>query len=310
MVDVGLVDCSEVERNPDDFNSSFHKRDEAPEQELLFDVDLDLTYFGRWMPLILQSQNVSCNDIAEFTLPKLFVHELLEISSVALIRGRLSTSHEQDLLDLLSTPWPTNNDRGWFCRLDAVSLKDGIDAEKPLRSRLDFIRALTTSYRGTSALRRFYEMGREVKVYLLPWNDTMDVDREFRVFVAPRSRAISCISQYGWSRPFPLKEGERHASVAEVVAREAIRLYEDIYPLAGEALLEQGFTFDIRLTENVADVLGMERYQGDPCQLVELNTFGLLSGCGSALFHWIRDYKTLYRYEQSQDIYVLFSYEH
>src|SRR5271154_6857542 len=109
--------------------------------------------------------------------------------------------------------------------------------------------------------------------YYLPWNDTMDVDREFRVFVAPKSRGISAISQYGWSRPFPLKDGEKHQTVAFVVSLEAIRLFRGIHPFAGEALLEQGFTFDIRLTENVACVLG-EGYKGNPCQLVELNTFG------------------------------------
>jgi len=102
---------------------------------------------------------MSLSDIAEFTLPDLFVDGLLETSSVALIRGRLSTSHEQELLDLLTISWPVYNDKGWFCRLDAVSLKDGIDAERPLRSKLDFIRGLTTLYRGTGALRRFQEMG-------------------------------------------------------------------------------------------------------------------------------------------------------
>jgi hypothetical protein len=306
---VSLVHCEEIEATPHDFNSSFHKREEAPEQDLLFDVDLDLTYFGRWMPLILRSQNVSLDDIAVFTLPKFFVHELLEISSVALIQGHLSRSHEQALLELLTTPWPEKNETGWFCRLDPVSLKDGVDADKPLRSKLDLIRVLTSSYRGTSALRRFQEMGREVKVYLLPWNHTMDVDREFRVFVAPKSRGVSAISQYGWSRPFPLKDGEKHQTVAFVVSLEAIRLFTEMYHFAGEALLEQGFTFDIRLTENVANVLGVEGYKGNPCQLVELNTFGLLSGCGSGLFHWINDYNLLYRSERLHPIEVRFSYK-
>jgi hypothetical protein len=308
MMVVSLVHYKEVEANPHDFNSSFHKREEAPEQDLLFDVDLNLTYFGRWMHPILCSQCVSLNDIAVFTLPKFFVNELLEISSGALIQGHISRSHEEELLELLTTPWPERNEKGWFCRLDPVSLKDGVDADKPLRSKLEFIRVLASSYRGTSALRRFQEMGREIKVYLLPWNDTMDVDREFRVFVAPKSRGVSAISQYGWSRPFPLKDGEKHHTVAFVVSLEAVRLYTGIYHFAGEALLEQGFTFDIRLTENVANVLG-EGYKGNPCQLIELNTFGLLSGCGSALFHWIKDYNLLYRSEQLHPIEVRFSYK-
>jgi len=44
------------------------------------------------MPLILHSQNVSIHDIAEFTLPKLFVDELLEVSSGTLIQGRLKVT--------------------------------------------------------------------------------------------------------------------------------------------------------------------------------------------------------------------------
>ena len=78
-----------------------------------------------------------------------------------------------------------------------------------------------------------------------------------------------------------------------VVSLETILLYREIRKLAGEASLEQGFTFDIILTENVANMLGAEGCEGNPCQLVELNTFGSLSGSGSAFSHWIRDYRLL-----------------
>ena len=47
MANVGLIHCTEVEMNSHRFNSSFHKREDAPEQDLLFDVDLDVTYYGR-----------------------------------------------------------------------------------------------------------------------------------------------------------------------------------------------------------------------------------------------------------------------
>ena len=74
--------------------------------------------------------------------------------------------------------------------------------------------------------------------------------------------------------------------------------------------MEQGFTFDMRLTGNVADdILAMERCERKPCQLVELNIFALLSGRGGALYHWIKDYKILYKSERRGDIDVRFSHK-
>ena|SRR5277367_495740 len=47
IVKISLVHCDEVDTNSLDFHSSFHEREEAPEQDLLFDVHLYLSYFGR-----------------------------------------------------------------------------------------------------------------------------------------------------------------------------------------------------------------------------------------------------------------------
>ena len=46
-------------------------------------------------------------------------------------------------------------------------------------------------------------------------------------------------------------------------------------------LEKEGFVFDVFDTTS-------------EMQLVEVNPFGAMSGCGSCLFHWIRDAKTLY----------------
>jgi hypothetical protein len=42
-------------------------------------------------------------------------------------------------------------------------------------------------------------------------------------------------------------------------------------------LLEQGFSFDLFYDEETGR-----------CELVELNTFGVRSACGSCLFQWVR----------------------
>ena len=83
-------------------------------------------------------------------------------------------------------------------------------------------------------------------------------------------------------------------------------MYSEIYNLAHQALVEQGFTFDIRLTGNVVNFYGVAGYEGKPCQLVEVNTFGLFTGSRSALVHRIKDYDLLYGSEQLREIEVRF----
>jgi len=50
-----------------------------------------------------------------------------------------------------------------------------------------------------------------------------------------------------------------------------------------ELMLKQGFTFDF--------LWDGER---ERCELIELNSFGTRSGCGTCLFHWLRDGAVLY----------------
>jgi hypothetical protein len=54
-----------------------------------------------------------------------------------------------------------------------------------------------------------------------------------------------------------------------------------------ESLNKEGFVFDVYVhREGDADM--------DEVQLLELNPFGLASGCGSCLFNWVTDAETLY----------------
>ncbi|KAK3302797.1 uncharacterized protein B0T15DRAFT_562857 [Chaetomium strumarium] len=54
-------------------------------------------------------------------------------------------------------------------------------------------------------------------------------------------------------------------------------------------LLEQGFFFDLFYDEET-----------DACSLVELNTFGVRSACGSCLFQWVEGREVLYGEEEAQ----------
>ena len=55
-----------------------------------------------------------------------------------------------------------------------------------------------------------------------------------------------------------------------------------------DLLLKHGFSFDVAL----------ERHGS--VQLVEINPFGALSGCGACLFNWVRDGRMLYGLEEAQ----------
>jgi hypothetical protein len=57
-----------------------------------------------------------------------------------------------------------------------------------------------------------------------------------------------------------------------------------------EKLRTEGFTFDI-----------LDASNGD-IQLVEVNPFGAMSGCGPSLFHWTRDARVIYGVEEDAEI--------
>ena len=57
-----------------------------------------------------------------------------------------------------------------------------------------------------------------------------------------------------------------------------------------QRLRTEGFVFDI-----------FEAANGDT-QLLEINPFGAISGCGSCLFHWIEDAPLLYGAQENVEI--------
>jgi hypothetical protein len=75
-------------------------------------------------------------------------------------------------------------------------------------------------------------------------------------------------------------EGLRRLILEEVTESERV---ED------KLLLEQGFSFDLFYEEETGR-----------CELVELNTFGVRSACGSCLFQWVDDRKVLYGEKEAE----------
>jgi hypothetical protein len=155
----------------------------------------------------------------------------------------------------------------------------------------------------------------------------MDTSREFRVFCPPvwspsalsdkykhrhRGEAtqiqrndgqplgrITVISQYRWHAPY---HGQSLAAVeadAEKVLTAATSIHARILSHAAtstdsrdilQRLRTEGFVFDV-----------FEAANGE-MQLLEINPFGAMSGCGSCLFHWMADAELLYGAQQEVQV--------
>jgi hypothetical protein len=146
----------------------------------------------------------------------------------------------------------------------------------------------------------------QLNLVLNPWNDEMDTASEFRVFVPPPAARgitnahtgalrVSGVSQYKWhdvlSLPFEMSVEEvveRVSSGAKgMLARIAEYISAELEADIVDLLLRYGFSFDVALRED------------GNVQLVEINPFGAMSGCGACLFNWVIDGRMLYGLEES-----------
>ncbi|KAJ7104666.1 hypothetical protein C8R44DRAFT_807665 [Mycena epipterygia] len=155
---------------------------------------------------------------------------------------------------------------------------------------------LATSQRSHNSLSDALALDSPIHIYFMPWDETMDTRREYRVFCAPtseynpRPNRVTPISQYSWHKPSLLAELPR-----EQIEAEMNHLLEGIERIHGEiiaysvkngtkeSLDKEGFVFDVYVHTGIGEV-----------QLLELNPFGITSGCGSCLFNWETDAETLY----------------
>jgi hypothetical protein len=201
----------------------------------------------------------------------------------------------------------------WFLHLDQMSPKDPSHGGKlPSATFEEVLIKICTSMRAYGCLQREFEdattQGRkmEIKLVLNPWDEGMDPGKEFRIFLPPPAAAgkastsqnllISGISQYRWcivfDAPWDLSHEQTVAKVeigTETVLKDIVAYTEK--ELSGEImdlLLKYGFSFDVALQKDGS------------VQLVEINPFGALSGCGACLFNWVLYGKVLYGLEEPQ----------
>jgi hypothetical protein len=267
-----------------------------------------------WHPLVATSQ--SLKSYHTIHLPSFLYEDLLRCHSSWIATGRITPSLLTDVIDTLKNI-PSgkhlssllNGTKKWFIRLDQMSPKDSPEGGKlPSSTIEEILTKICTSMCAYGCLQREYEdarkEGRDVSITLVlnPWDEGMDPAREFRVFVPPpaarglesKDFRVSAISQYRWPMVFEAPWGFSLKQSVDFVAAGADTVLVDIVAYAEKELsrvimgllLEYGFSYDVALKEDGG------------VQLVEINPFGALSGCGACLFNWVIDGRVLYGLEE------------
>ncbi|KAJ7615351.1 hypothetical protein FB45DRAFT_935471 [Roridomyces roridus] len=261
--------------------------------------DPNPTLYGPWMPLITRLRGLPTSTVHTVVLTPIYARTLLEASPVAMLNGRLSESHREDLLE----PSPFDHlfpgpVEGYFARLDSASPKDSPFFSGALTSASQVVHQLATSHRASNGLTDALAQSSPFppRVHFVPWDTSMDTRREYRVFCAPRSQLktregrVTAVSQYSWHRRSILADLPREELEAQLT-----HLLEGIERIHGnikthavqigmkDKLESEGFVFDVYIHPDTNEV-----------QLLELNPFGVTSLCGSCLFNWVTDVETLY----------------
>ncbi|KAI4288255.1 MAG: hypothetical protein L6R35_002479 [Caloplaca aegaea] len=237
-------------------------------------------------------------------LPRSFLSAMLPISNLAFYKGHLSGDAED--LQFLANTFPKKTvsevdvnlllqEGRYFARLDTCSLKDSLVGRGPVKDSEDLWKRITTSMRAAAGIQAMtaansYE---PVYLYLLKWNDKMQPGLEYRVFCAPEIMRITAISQYRWFEKW-YHSGEtwqRQNEIAKRVLENAKVIHQHImmHPAMNDELKRRGFVFDILEDPD----------NNNAACLIELNEFGAMSGCGSCLFHWLDDARSLYGLEEA-----------
>jgi hypothetical protein len=265
-----------------------------------------LTDYGFWYPFIMETQQVHRVRVRTVNFSSMYSWVLLEASGATRTTGKVPELYKQELLDpgvfktLFRQYCPP---RGYFVRLGAASVKDGVHAPRGLMSPMDVVEHLSTSDRALNAIRDCLHASQSVLVYFVPFDPSFDSRLEYRCFSCPISPIchtpkVTAISQYRWAAQGYIN---RHTetffshvlSLVQNMHRNILEYARCWSPNIARGLHEHGFVFDIRCL------------YGGQVQLVGLNSFGIASSCGSALFNWLYDAELLYGGKDDVEIRVV-----
>ena len=271
---------------------------------------------GPWLDLILTSRGLKDEDIHRIVLPGCFLVLLSHARQIVTSTTTMSSDDEEDLAEYFPKVSATglaidellaNTD--FFVRLDMCSLKDARSRTGPVKSIKDLYMRLATSVRAAAGIDDLRKANLPVTLYLIPWDLTIQPELEYRVFCSPSvagdSNTEMCVtrmtalSQYRWFEPWIHREksNEEQHYITMKLLQNCQGLHQQIvrHPAFSELLGSRGFTFDV-----------VEDPSNQSVRLIELNDFGAQSGCGSCLYHWIRDARLLYGLKDEVEFCVAF----
>ncbi|AGC01608.1 cell division cycle 123 protein [Acanthamoeba polyphaga moumouvirus] len=259
--------------NLDDFNSKNHPKfpNDIETNSLDYKTELWKTNLSNYYDLI----NYPIFWTYDFNLSETKI--LLKACQIGSISGRYPKIYNdelKDIIDKLSSCWKSGS---WFMRLDACSTKDSV-VELPFESPETIIASIVTSRRAINALTDNINRNLNTRIYFTHYDKKWNSSRELRCFI--RKNKLTAISQYCWTnRDF----------FCEWTEEDLINLAKKINKLVNNIIEE--LSNRIGTKDMVMDI-----YLDDQnnLQIIELNNFGYWLACGSALFHWIKDYDKLY----------------
>lgn len=210
--------------------------------------------------------------VAIVKLPPKYRKQLYDLNKLVLLRGLQSRDTEtiNEILNAISSRLSGKIEKGpYFIRSDECSTKDVHSYfPVPYDTLKDYVKDVVISKRMCSFLD-----GRsddEFVVIISKWDNTVDMEKEFRVFV--KDKYVTGISQYKWHKPL-----NWHPSRDDMyrIVSFVNTLYET------NLCIQPDITMDVHVDMNSV-------------RLVEMGPFGGHTGCSSCLFHWLRDKDIIY----------------
>jgi len=181
------------------------------------------------------------------------------------------------------------SDKGYFVRVNNVSLKYGQHKEGPYYSFKQILESITSCISGHTPI---YLDTTELIIYLIDWIEIKPKD-EFRVFVFENK--ITAISQQNlYSRLF---SEDKNNSNFELELKKKLDIIVNYFysTMINSINWISSYTFDFAIVD-------LKPY------LIELNSFGKEYAAGSALFHWILDELILYNKFENDNLSIEFRY--
>lgn len=176
-------------------------------------------------------------------------------------KNPLNDQIDDELIKKLDKAVKSFNSRKLFVKLSNSSAKNDKPIT-PFTSTEEIIRFLSTLRETRKRLNDIID----ISIILMPFNEKINKDNEFRVFV--QETIIKAICPQDWS-------SVRFFSKSQVT--EIIRLIID--------LLEKVFKMSKNYHSGVFDVYIHE----NQAHLIEINPWGSFASSGSSAFHWLKD---------------------